>query len=478
MKRFIEGESRNQTTLLPECLDDYIAEDNPVRAVEAFIDELDMRALGFAGVEPAATGRPSYHPSILLKLYLYGYLNRIQSSRRLERECQRNVELMWLIGKLAPDFKTIADFRRDNGEAIRNVCRQFVMLCRRLNLFSQAVVAIDGSKFKAVNAHDRNFTHGKLEKRMQQIDQCIERYLVAMDTADRQQSDVTEIKTARLKEKLATLKKDMAELREIEVQLKASPSGQVSLTDPDARAMATSTSRGMVGYNVQTAVETQHHLIVAHEVTNIGTDRSQLSRMAKQAKVAMETEELNVLADRGYYSGDEILACNEAGITAYVSKPMTSSAKAEGRFDKEDFIYDPEADQYLCPGGSRLIRHSESVDKGHLIYRYWSSDCPRCPIKEKCTPGKERRVSRWEHEANLESMQKRLDMRPEAMRIRRQTVEHPFGTIKYWMGARHFLTRTMNRVSTEMSLHVLAYNMKRVMQIMGVKGMIAAMQQA
>jgi transposase len=461
--------------MLPEYLDDYIAEDNPVRAVEAFIDELDLRALGFVGTEPAATGRPSYHPSILMKLYLYGYLNRIQSSRRLERECERNIELMWLIGKLSPDFKTVADFRRDNGEAIRSVCRQFVMLCRRLSLFSQAIVAIDGSKFKAVNAHDRNFTHGKLEKRMQQIDQCIERYLTAMDTADRQQSDVTEMKTARLREKIATLKKDMAELRQIEVQLKESSSGQVSLTDPDARAMATSNSRGLVGYNVQTAVETKYHLIVAHEVTNIGTDRQHLSRMAKQAKAAMETDELNVLADRGYYSGDEVLACDEAGIVPYVSKPMTSGARAEGRFDKEDFVYDPDTDQYNCPGGSRLVRRCTSVDKGHLIYRYWSSDCPRCPIKEKCTPGKERRVSRWEHETTLESMQRRLDMRPEAMRIRRQTVEHPFGTIKYWMGARHFLTRTLDRVSTEMSLHVLAYNMKRVMQIMGVTGMIAAM---
>lgn len=478
MKRFIEGESRSQSTLLPECLDDYITEDNPVRAVEAFIEELDLLALGFAGMEPAATGRPSYHPSILLKLYLYGYLNRIQSSRRLERECQRNIELMWLTGKLAPDFKTIADFRRDNGEAIRNVCGQFVMLCRRLNLFSQATVAIDGSKFKAVNAHDRNFTHGKLEKRMQQIDQCIERYLTAMDTADRQQSEVTEIKTTRLKEKIATLKKDMAELRQIEVQLQESSSGQVSLTDPDARAMATSTSRGLVGYNVQTAVETQHHLIVAHEVTNIGTDRQHLARMAKQAKAAMETDDLDVLADRGYYSGDEILACDEAGITPYVSKPMTSGAKAEGRFDKEDFVYDPETDQYRCPGGGRLTWRFARVENGHLINRYWSSDCPRCPIKEKCTPSQQRRVSRWEHEATLERMQKRLDMRPEAMRIRRQTVEHPFGTIKYWMGARHFLTKTLDRVSTEMSLHVLAYNMKRVMQIMGVTGMIAAMQQA
>ena len=476
MKRFIEGESRNQSTLLPECLDDYIDEDNPVRAIEAFIDELDLLSLGFAGVEPEVTGRPSYHPADLLKLYLYGYLNRIQSSRRLERECQRNVELMWLVGKLSPDFKTIADFRRDNGDAIRNVCREFTLLCRKLDLFSQAIVAIDGSKFKAVNAHDRNFTRGKLEKRMQQIEECIERYLAEMDTADRQQSDVTEMRVSRLREKVATMKKDMTELREIEARLKESPSGQVSLTDPDARAMATSTSRGLVGYNVQTAVDVKHHLIVAHEVTNTGSDRQQLSRMAKQARDAMEIPDLNVIADRGYFNGDEILACEQAGITPYVSKPMTSEAKAHGRFDKADFVYDPQTNEYRCPAGSRLIWRFATVEREHLNHRYWSSDCPRCPIKEKCTPGQQRRVTRWEHEASLEAMQRRLDMRPEAMKIRRQTVEHPFGTIKFWMGARHFLTRTLDRVSTEMSLHVLAYNMKRVMQIMGVRGMIAAMQ--
>lgn len=476
MKRFIEGESRTQSTLLPECLDDYIAEDNPVRAVEAFIDELDLLMLGFAGAEPAATGRPAYHPSVLLKLYLYGYLNRIQSSRRLERECQRNVELLWLTGKLSPDFKTIADFRRDNGEAIRNVCREFIVLCRRLKLFTQAIVAIDGSKFKAVNAHDRNFTRAKLEKRVQQIDQCIERYLVAMDTADRYQSDVTEAKTARLREKIATLRAQAKELKQIEEQLQNSPSGQVSLTDPDARAMATSTSRGLVGYNVQTAVDTQHHLIVAHEVTNSGSDRRQLANMAKQAKAAMEASELNAIADRGYFNGDEILACDNAGIIPYVSKPMTSAAKAEGRFDKEDFVYDPATDEYKCPAGSRLKWRFASTEEGHLINRYWSSDCPRCAIKDKCTPSKSRRVSRWEHEATLEAMQKRLDLKPEAMRIRRQTVEHPFGTIKHWMGATHFLTRTLGRVSTEMSLHVLAYNLKRVIQIMGVTGLMAAMQ--
>ncbi len=383
---------------------------------------------------------------------------------------------MWLVGKLAPDFKTIADFRRDNGEAIRNVCREFTLLCRKLDLFSQAIVAIDGSKFKAVNAHDRNFTGAKLEKRMQQIDQCIERYLAEMDTADRQPTDVAEVKTTRLREKIATLKKDLAELREIEVQLNESPSGQVSLTDPDARAMATSTSRGLVGYYVQTAVDVKHHLVVAHEVTNSGSDRQQLSRMAKQAKAVMEADELNVIADRGYFNGDEILACEQAGITPYVSKPKTSEARAEGRFDKADFVYDPQTDEYRCPAGSRLTWRFASAEREHLIHRYWSSDCPRCPIKEKCTPSQQRRVSRWEHEASLEAMQRRLDMRPEATKIRRQTVEHPFGTIKFWMGARHFLTRTLGRVGTEMSLHVLAYNMKRVMQIMGVKGLIAAMQ--
>lgn len=476
MKRFIEGESRNQATLLPECLDDYIADDNPVRAIEAFIDELDLLVLGFASVEPATTGRPSYHPADLLKLYLYGYLNRIQSSRRLERECQRNVELMWLVGKLAPDFKTIADFRRSNGNAIRNVCREFTLLCRKLNLFAQAIVAIDGSKFKAVNAHDRNFTRNKLAKRMQQIDQCIERYLAEMDTADRQQSDVTEMRASRLREKIATLKQDMAELREIEERLNESSTGQVSLTDPDARAMATSTSRGLVGYNVQSAVDTKHHLIVAHEVTNTGSDRQQLSNMAKQAKDAMAVSDLDVIADRGYFNGDEILACEEAGVTPYVSKPMTSEAKAAGRFDKSDFVYDSQADEYRCPAGSRLTWRFARVEGNHLINRYWSSDCPRCPIKAQCTPSQQRRVSRWEHEAVLEAMQRRLDMMPEAMRIRRQTVEHPFGTIKFWMGARHFLTRTLGRVSTEMSLHVLAYNMKRVMQIMGVQGLIAAIR--
>lgn len=476
MKRFIAGEDRSQITLLPECLDDYITEDNPIRVIEVFVDEMDLGALGFAGIDPAATGRPAYHPSVLLKPYLYGYLNRIQSSRRLERETQRNIELMWLTGRLSPDFKTIADFRKDNGPAIRNVCREFVVLCRRLNLFSQAIVAIDGSKFKAVNAHDRNFTHGKVDKRLREIEHSIDRYLAAVETADRNPSDITETKTTRLRDKIVTLKTQMAGLQQIKAKLDETPAGQISLTDPDARAMATSTSRGLVGYNVQTAVEVKHHLIVAHEVTNIGTDRRQLAKMARQAKDAMAASDLQVVADRGYFNGDEILACDAAGMTAYVPKPMTSEAKAEGRFDKADFIYEADTDTYRCPAGSKLIWRFARVEAGHLISRYWSSDCPHCQIKKQCTPSPYRRVSRWEHEATLEAMQQRLDHAPDMMRIRRQTVEHPFGTLKDWMGATHFLTRTLDRVSTEMSLHVLAYNLKRVLKIIGMGPLMAAMR--
>ena len=476
MKRFIEGEDRAQVTLLPECLDDYIAEDNPVRVVDVFVDELDLANLGFEGANPASTGRPSYHPAMLLKLYIYGYLNRLQSSRRLERECQRNVELMWLTGRLAPDFKTIADFRRDNGAAIRNVCREFVMLCRRLNLLTQAVVAIDGSKFKAVNAHDRNFTEGKLDKRIREVERSIDEYLTAIETADRNPLEVMETKVAHLRRKIETLRSRMRDLKAMQVQLQESPSGQVSLTDPDARAMATSTSRGLVGYNVQSAVEAQHHLIVAHEVTNVGSDRRQLTKMAQQAQAVMPERDLQVVADRGYFNGDEVLACDQAGITTYVYKPMTSEAKAEGRFDKSDFVYEPQTDTYRCPADSRLIRRFARVEAGHLIHRYWSSDCPRCPIKAQCTPSPYRRVSRWEHEDVLDAMQRRLDGSPGMMRVRRRTVEHPSGTIKFWMGARHFLMRTLQHVKTEMSLHVLAYNMKRVIQIIGMAPLMAAMK--
>ena len=475
MKRFIQGEDRTQSTLLPEMLDDYVTEANPVRVVDVYVDELDLGQLGFKGVDPAATGRPAYHPAVLLKLYIYGYLNRIQSSRRLEREAQRNVELMWLTGRLMPDFKTIANFRKDNGKAIRSVCRQFVVLCQQLGLFSEALVAIDGSKFKAVNNRDRNFTSAKLQRRMEEIESSIKRYLAALDTADRQEPAVADVRSERLQDKIAALKAQMKALKEIEVQLNETPDKQISLTDPDARSMKTR-GTGIVGYNVQTAVDAKYHLIVTHEVTNIGIDRDQLSLMAKLARAAMGVEEITAIADRGYFKGEEILACREAGITAIVPKTMTSGAKAEGRFDKADFIYDAATDEFQCPAGQRLIWRFSGIEKGMTMSRYWSSNCPRCPIKEKCTPSDYRRVSRWEHQSVLDDMQARLDHAPDSMRIRRQTVEHPFGTIKLWMGSAHFLTKTLDRVSTEMGLHVLAYNLKRVMKILGNDALIAAMR--
>jgi len=475
MKRFIEGENRFQATLLPEFLDDYIAEENPVRVVDVFIDELDLGALGFSSVEPSTTGRPAYHPSTLLKIYVYGYLNRIQSSRRLEREAQRNVELMWLTGRLAPDFKTIADFRKDNGAAIRSVCREFIVLCRRLELFSHALVAIDGSKFKAVNNRDKNFTRAKMKRRLEQIEESIERYLGQLDSADREESSVAETKASRLQDKIAVLKTEVKRLKVLEGQMLATPEQQISLTDPESRSMKTR-GGGIVGYNVQTAVDTEHHLIVTHEVSNKCSDRRQLSSMAKKAGKAMDCQELSVVADRGYFNGEEILACDEAGIAVYLPKPQTSANISKGRFSKRDFQYIPEDDEYRCPAGERLPWRMTTQEKGQTLHRYWGWACQACASKPKCTPGKERRVTRWEHEEVIEAMQARLDREPDKMRTRRETVEHPFGTIKAWMGHTHFQTCTLKHVRTEMSLHVRAYNLKRVMAILGVAPLIQAIQ--
>jgi len=482
MKRFIQGEHRGQSTFLPESLDDYVTDTNPVRIIDVFVDELDLVKLGFDGAIPADTGLPAYHPSVLLKIYIYGYLNRIQSSRRLEREAQRNVELMWLTGRLMPDFKTIANFRKDNSKAIRGVCRQFVVLCRQLGLFGEHLVAIDGSKFKAVNNRDRNFTSAKLKRRMEEIESSINRYLTALDAADRQEPTASEPSAVRLEEKIAKLKTQMKELQAVEIQLNESPDKQVSLTDPDSRSMMTR-GTGIVGYNVQTAVDTQHHLIVAHEVTNVGSDRDQLSSMAKQAREAMAkqareamaADTLSVVADRGYFKSEQILACHDAGLTAYVPKPLTSGAKADGRFNNDAFIYDAAKNEYICPTGEALIWRYTNVEKGLTLHRYWSSKCRGCAMKPQCTPSTERRVRRWEHEAVLEEMQNRLSNAPEMMRIRKRTVEHPFGTLKQWMGATHFLTRKLAGVSAEMSLNVLAYNMKRVMKIIGTTGLMKAL---
>ena len=460
MKRFIEGEDRRQATLLPDCLEDYVSDENPVRVIEAFIDELDLKALGFEGVVPEVTGRPSYHPATLLKIYLYGYLNRIPSSRRLERETQRNIELMWLTGRLMPDFKTIADFRRDDGPAIRAVCTQFVTLCRQLHLFTKAIVAIDGSKFKAVNNRDKNFTTAKVEKRMEQVEASIARYLDALERADHEDSDVAEAKTSRLKEKIEGLKRQMQSLKEMQKQVDAAPDNQVSLTDPDARSMATSgKGTGTVGYNVQMAVDAEHHLIVAHEVTNIGHDRSQLASMGKKALEATGHEEITALADRGYYDGEEVLACEGTGVLPCVPKTLTSNNPNRGLFSRHDFVYDAQNDYYTCPAGEILTKGAVRSDRRHGFDKYRNlAACLSCDLKPKCTPDspstrdKIKHIKRWEHEGVLDKMQARLDRLPKAMIIRRQTVEHTFGTLKAWMGSTHFLTKTLKNVQTEMSL--------------------------
>ena len=476
MSGFIQGDDRHQATLFPERLDDYIAEDNAVRIIDVFIDDLDLSGLGFK-THSEKTGRPAYHPTILLKLYVYGYLNRVQSSRRLEREAYRNVELMWLTGRLAPDFKTIADFRKNNGPAIRLVCREFILLCKKLELFADAFVAIDGSKFKAVNNRDRNYTKAKMQRRLQQIDESIERYLSQIASADRQEAAVAKAKAHRLEHKITALKTEMKRLKKLEVQMLQAPDQQISLTDPDARSMATSgRGTGMVGYNVQTAVDAKHHLIVTHEVINEGHDRHQLHHMAQQAKEAIGAETLAVVADRGYFTGEELLACEQAKITTYVPKPQTSGSPKKGLFSKRDFVYHADDNEYECPAGERLLWRFETQEKGLSLHKYWSSHCPNCPIKSQCTTGTYRRITRWEHEAVVEAAEARLDQEPERMRTRRETVEHPFGTLKAWMGSTHFLMKTLKHVRTEMSLHVLAYNFKRVLSILGVKPLLQALQ--
>lgn len=479
MKRFIEGVDREQSTLFPERLEDWIGEENPVRVIDAFVDELELSGLGFERAEACATGRPGYHPAVLLKLYIYGYLNRVQSSRRLEREAGRNVEVMWLTGRLAPDHKTIADFRKDNGPAIRKVCSQFVALCRQIGLLTTASVAIDGSKFKAVNNRDRNYTKAKMARRMKQIEESVSRYLHQLDSADRQEpTEAIAKRVDRLKEKIGKLREEMARLKVLETEMLRAPDEQISLTDPDARSMATSgRGSGVVGYNVQAAVDTEHHLIVAHDVIQSGSDRAQLAPMAGKAKQALEIDALEVVADRGYFSSEQILECSRADVTVTLPKPVTTGLKAKGLFGKHDFRYVAESDVYLCPAGQTLAfasykRQSHAPD----LRRYATQGCRDCPLKTRCTTSTQRVVTRWEHEHLLEDVQRRLDENPQAMRQRRETVEHPFGTIKMRLGAMHFLMKRLRNVRTEMALSVLAYNLTRVMNIIGIGPLMQAIR--
>jgi len=474
---YIRGVSRDQVVLFPESVEDYITEDNPVRFIDAFVSNLDLAGLGFNRAEPAETGRPAYDPGDLLRLYLYGYLNRVRSSRMLERETKVNLEVMWLLGKLRPDFKTIADFRRDNLAALKQVCREFTLLCRKLELFGGELVAIDGSKFKAVNNRRRNFNEPRLRRAIQALEEKISSYLAGLDEADAAETDPDEPTPsgAELHAKIRTLQERKAKYEVLREGLKASGAKQVSLTDADARSMVTHHNSTDVCYNVQTAVDEQHQLIIEHEVTNDPTDHAHLAEMAVRAKETLAVEQLEVVADMGYYDGAEVKQCAAAGITTYIPKPITSVNQKRGLFTKQDFSYDEAKDCYRCPAGAELHYRYESFEQNRMIRYYTTSKCLNCPLKAQCTTNQRgRRITRWVDEKLLEDMARRVRARPELMRRRQQLSEPPFGTIKRAMGHGYFLMKGLNKVGAEMSLTVLSYNLKRVINIIGVKKLIEA----
>lgn len=475
---YIRGVERNAVLLFPECVEDYITADNPVRFVDAFVASLDLGELGFARALPAETGRPAYDPAALLRLYVYGYLNRVRSSRMLEREARVNIEVMWLLGKLTPDFKTIADFRRDNLRALKRVCREFTLVCKKLALFGGELVAVDGSKFKAVNNRQRNFSDTRLRKAIGAIDQKIAAYLASLDEADRSEAALAapaKLKAEELQEKIKTLQARQEKYRRLQAELAASGEKQLSLTDADARSMIIHQQRTDVCYNVQTVVDAKHKLIVEYEATNDPTDHAQLAEMALRAKETLAVEQLEVVADMGYYDGAEVKLCAEAGITTYIAKPQTSMNQKRGLFTKQEFSYDVVKDCYRCPQGAELNFRFETIESNRQIRYYPTAKCRDCPIKASCTTNKEgRRITRWVDEQLLEDMARRVRARPDLMKQRQQLVEHPFGTIKRAMNQGYFLMRGLKKVGAEASLTVLSYNIKRALNIVGVKKLIDA----
>jgi transposase len=476
MSHHIKGQSRHQSTLFPEAIDDFVTQDNPIRVIDMFVDQLDLLDLGFEAVNAKVTGRPGYHPATMLKLYIYGYLNRIQSSRRLEKESHRNVELMWLLERLKPDFKTIANFRKDNGKGIKNVCRKFVELCRQLNMFADSVFAIDGSKFKAVNNKSKNYTHSKVQFHIDRVEKSIEKYLNQMDTKDGNEKDID---TTVSPSKLVWLQQRLVELKALEKEVNEHPDKQISQTDPDARLMKTHHMERKVCYNVQSAVDTKHHLIVEHEVTNT-TDRGQLTSVAAQVQKTLGRKDITIIADKGYFSRNDIKETEDLGMTANVPQTDTSGSAKKGIFNKSLFKYDKDKDIYICPAGEELPHKRSVTDRGLELNVYVNHiACRDCNIRAKCTTSliEPRKMKRWRHEEIIDTMQKRLDDNPEIPVMRKQTVEHPFGTIKMWMGATHFLMKRKKNVSIEMSLHVLAYNLKRMMNIMGTTELMEAIKQ-
>lgn len=474
----IQGSDRGEVLLLPEALDDYITPENPVRFIDAFVARLDLAAHGFKHAVLHDTGRPPYHPGDLLRLYLYGYLNRLRSSRRLEREAARNLELIWLLRKLRPDFKTIADFRKDNGRGIKAVCREFTLLCRQLELFGGELVAIDSTKIKAQNSKQRNYSQARLRALLEEIESKVSSYLGALDQADRQESAGAaaqpELNVTELKQKIAQLQERRAEYQELSKALEESGATQVSLTDPDSRAMSMGQG-STIGYNVQAAVDAKHSLVLDTEITTTTSDLNALGTMALKAQEAVGKNDLNVVADKGYYNGKEVLACDTVGVTAYVSKPLTSANAARGLYGKESFRYDAEKNCYHCPAGKTLTYRFSTHELGRPIHYYRASECKQCPLRTKCTRNKANRtITRLAFEEVQEAMEQRVRANPQIMRRRKAIIEHVFGTIKRAFGYDHFLCRGKRKVATEINLTMLAYNFKRVCHLVGVPQLVKA----
>ncbi len=472
----IAGHDRCQTLLLPEALDDYVGPDNPVRFIDAFVDGLDLTEAGFADVEPKPTGRPGYAPGDLLKLYIYGYLNRVRSSRRLEAETHRNVEVIWLLRHLKPDFKTIADFRSHNCHAFRQVFRRFVLLCRELDLFGRELLAVDGTRIKAVNNKDRNFTRGSLAKFIKAADAALDDYLQRLDRGDAAESGTAGSRVENLGEKIAALRKRRDRYARMQAELERSGEDQISLTDPDSRAMAAHT-RVAVGYNVQIAVDAKHKLIVEQQVTNQVVDMGLLTETAQAAKEVLGVEQIGAVADKGYLKIEDIEACEKAGIDPYVPRPQRGPSVRAGLFRKDEFRYDPDSDTLLCPGGQRLRPYSSSLLRGLTKINYVNKQaCGDCPIRSRCTGNSFRTVSRLENEAVLDRMDARMARNPDIVKVRREVVEHPFGSIKQWMNQGAFLMRRLRKVRAEFSLTALAYNLRRVLNIVEFPTLMAAVR--
>ena len=480
--RYVKGMDRNQTLLLPETIDRYVDEENETRFIDAFVASLDLSRLGFTHTHPNDEGRPPYDPADMLKLYIWGYLNQVRSSRKLERECHRNLEAIWLMKKLSPDHKTIADFRRDNVDSIKGVFKEFAKLCFSLDLFGARFVAIDGVKLKAVNSNSRNHNQETLTKRLRSMDEAASRYIDEMEVLDGEEEEGGARPGDQLREKLRRLQRRRAEYAELLGKLVESGRNEVSLTDPDCRLMR---SRGRLEpcYNIHVAVDDENHLIVDYDVSNVSSDGNALSPIAKSAKETLGVESIEAAADKGFYDAEEIKKCVDAGVIPYVPKPLKYGAgpvKKTGvptrGFYGDRFVYDEGSDEYVCPAGSRLVFRGWSRDRGKVMGVYRSDACFSCPFfMSKCTRNKVGRVVyRWENEGLLEEMGERLRAEPWRMDARKNTVEHPFGSMKRAFNQGYLLLKGLRKVGGEVGFTMLAYNMRRALNILGAGGLVAS----